>query len=118
VEMLAKDFSNETEVRNYLARFLLRGDEALKQAGQLSFGQRARLMLARLVAEGCNFLLMDEPINHLDIPSRAQFEQALEGFEGAVLAVVHDRRFIEQFADEIWWAEEGQIRREFVKITS
>ncbi len=118
VETLAGTFDNETEVRNYLARYLIRGDEALKPAGQLSYGQRARLMLARLVANGCNCLLMDEPINHLDIPSRVQFEQALEGFEGAVLAVVHDRRFIEQFAEEVWWVENGQIRRDYARIDS
>jgi ATP-binding cassette subfamily F protein 3 len=54
---------------------------------------------------------LDEPINHLDIPSRTQFEQALNQFEGAVLAVVHDRYFIQRFANEIWWVENGTIRR-------
>jgi ATP-binding cassette subfamily F protein 3 len=69
------------------------------------------LLLARLVAEGCNCLLLDEPINHLDIPSRTQFEQALSQFGGAVLVVVHDRYFIQRFADEIWWLENKRIRR-------
>jgi ATPase subunit of ABC transporter with duplicated ATPase domains len=69
------------------------------------------LLLARLVAEGCNCLLLDEPINHLDIPSRTQFEQAINRFEGEVLAMVHDRYFIQRFADEIWWVENGGIRR-------
>jgi ATP-binding cassette subfamily F protein 3 len=87
------------------------GDESLKPVELLSYGQRTRLLLARLVAEGSNCLLLDEPINHLDIPSRAQFEQALGQFEGAVLAVVHDRYFIQRFANEIWWVQAGSIRR-------
>lgn len=102
---------NETRVRTFLACFLFLGDEALKPNALLSHGQRSRLMLALLVAGGCNCLLLDEPVNHLDIPSRAQFEQALDGFEGAVLAVAHDRYFIERFADEVWWVEAGGIRR-------
>jgi ATPase subunit of ABC transporter with duplicated ATPase domains len=65
-----------------------------------------------LVAQGCNFLLLDEPINHLDIPSRARFEQALAAFEGTTLAVVHDRYFIERFATEIWEVTDDAIRRE------
>jgi ATP-binding cassette, subfamily F, member 3 len=72
-------------------------------------------MLAQLVADQCNCLLLDEPINHLDIPSRAQFEEALNQFDGAILAVVHDRYFIERFADEIWWVEGGAVRRDFIR---
>lgn len=108
-------FANETEARTFLAKFLFIGDESLKPIRMLSYGQRARLMLALLVAEGCNCLLLDEPVNHLDIPSRIQFEQALAGFNGAVLAVVHDRYFIERFAQEIWWVEAGGIRRELLQ---
>ncbi|MCP4422886.1 MAG: ABC-F family ATP-binding cassette domain-containing protein [Chloroflexi bacterium] len=93
---------NETEARSFLHYFLFSGDDPLRPIAQLSYGERARLSLARLVAEGCNFLLLDEPINHLDIPSRSRFEQALTQFEGAVLAVVHDRYFIEQFATDLW----------------
>jgi ATP-binding cassette subfamily F protein 3 len=101
---------NETEARSYLHYFLFSGDDALLANHLLSFGQRARLALARLVAQGCNFLLLDEPINHLDIPSRTQFEEALSQFEGTVLAVVHDRYFIERFAQKVWWLENGRIR--------
>jgi len=54
------------------------------------------------VARGCNFLMLDEPINHLDIPARVRFEEALKNFEGTVLAVVHDRYFISNFASTIW----------------
>ena len=111
VEMMLEYLPNETDVRNFLAYYLFTGDEPLKPISTLSYGQRTRLLLAKLVAEGCNCLLLDEPINHLDIPSRTQFEQALNTFEGAVLAVVHDRYFIQRFAEEIWWVENGLIRR-------
>lgn len=113
VEDMLDYFPNVTEARSFLAYFLFSGDEPLKQVSQLSYGQRTRLLLARLVAQGCNCLLLDEPINHLDIPSRMQFEQALEQFDGAVLAVVHDRYFIQRFADEIWWVENGTILRKW-----
>jgi len=102
---------NETEARNFLHYFLFSGDDPLRPCRDLSYGERARLQLALLVAEGCNFLLLDEPINHLDIPSRARFEQSLNQFKGTVLAVVHDRYFIEQFASELWLAESGRIEQ-------
>jgi ATP-binding cassette subfamily F protein 3 len=111
VETILDHFPNETVARSFLAYFLFTGDEPIKPVELLSYGQRTRLLLARLVAEGCNCLLLDEPINHLDIPSRIKFEQALSRFEGAVLAVVHDRYFIQLIADEIWWVENGGIRR-------
>jgi ATP-binding cassette subfamily F protein 3 len=112
VETLESYFPTHTEVRSFLAKFLFSGDEPLKLVGLLSYGQRTRLMLARLIAGGATCLLLDEPINHLDIPSRTQFEQALGTFEGAVLAVVHDRYFIDRFAQQVWWVENGGIRIE------
>jgi len=102
----------ETEARNFLHYFLLSGDDPLRPASSLSYGERARLMLAVLVAQGSNFLLLDEPINHLDIPSRTRFEAALAQFEGTVLAVVHDRYFIEGFATELWVVEGHGVRVE------
>ena len=100
----------QTEVRTFLHYFLFSGDEVFVRIGSLSFGERARLALARLVAQGCNFLLLDEPINHLDIPSRSRFEQAISAFRGTVLAIVHDRYFIERFASGLWSIEDGTIR--------
>ncbi|MEW5960739.1 MAG: ATP-binding cassette domain-containing protein, partial [Chloroflexota bacterium] len=85
------------------------GDQVFIPGGKLSYGERARLMLALLVAQGCNFLLLDEPVNHLDIPSRERFEQALEQFPGALLAVVHDRAFIQRIVTDIWELRAGQI---------
>jgi len=102
---------NETETRNFLHYFLFKGDAALRPAGDLSYGERARLQLALLVAQGCTFLILDEPINHLDIPSRERFEEALENFNGTILAVVHDRSFIERFATDVWQARDGKIHK-------
>lgn len=105
---------NETEIRSFLHYFLFSGDDPLRPIANLSFGERARLSLAKLVASGCNLLLLDEPINHLDIPSRSRFEQALTQFEGTILAVVHDRYFIEQFATDVWQVSEGGITHQLL----
>ena len=102
---------SETEARSMLHLYLFEGDEALLPAGRLSYGQRTRLLLAKLVLEGANLLVLDEPVNHLDIPSRERFEQALDAFPGSVLMAVHDRDLIERFATAIWSIEDGRIRR-------
>jgi len=102
---------NETEARNFLHYFLFKGDDALRPTRELSFGERARLQLALLVAQGCTFLLLDEPINHLDIPSRARFEEALANFKGTILAVVHDRYFIERLASDVWTVKDRKVEK-------
>jgi ATP-binding cassette subfamily F protein 3 len=101
----------ETAARSFLHYFLFSGDDVFVPVGSLSFGERARLALAKLVASGRNLLLLDEPINHLDIPSREQFEHGLSAFDGTVLVVVHDRYFIERFATGVWSLDRGTIRR-------
>jgi ATP-binding cassette subfamily F protein 3 len=107
---------NETEARSFLHFFLFSGDNSLRPVRELSFGERARLSLAGLVAQGSNFLLLDEPINHLDIPSRERFEQALAQFDGTILAVVHDRYFIKRFATELWRVGGRGIQRDLLRI--
>jgi len=102
--------ASDTELRSFLHYFLFSGDDPLLPIGRLSYGERVRLKLASLVASGCTFLLLDEPINHLDIPSRERFEQALDSFEGTVLAVVHDRLFISRFARRILEVSESMVR--------
>jgi ATPase subunit of ABC transporter with duplicated ATPase domains len=101
---------NETEARNFLHRFLFGGDAPHRRVGVLSYGERVRLQLARLVAGGSTVLLLDEPLNHLDIPARERFEDALQGFDGAILLVSHDRYFVERFAEEVWELREGRLR--------
>jgi ATP-binding cassette, subfamily F, member 3 len=100
---------NETEARSFLHYFLFEGDDSLRPVASLSYGERSRLALARLVAQGCTFLLLDEPINHLDIPSRVRFEAALSNYPGTILAVVHDRYFIDRFATDVWQINNRQI---------
>ena len=107
--ILAAAAMTETEARSFLHYFLFEGDDSLRLIADLSFGERSRLSLARLVAAGCTFLLLDEPINHLDIPSRTRFEEALTGFPGTILAVVHDRYFIERFATDLWLVEGERV---------
>lgn len=93
---------DETAARHLLHFFLFQGDEVFTRVGQLSYGERARLLLAKLVVAGANCLLLDEPINHLDIASREQFESALDAFPGTILIAVHDRAFIDRFATSVW----------------
>jgi ATPase subunit of ABC transporter with duplicated ATPase domains len=100
---------NETALRSFLSLYLFTGDDVFVPVGSLSYGERSRLALACLVARGCNLLLLDEPINHLDIPSRTRFEQALSAFQGTILTVVHDRYFIEGFARQIWEVRDGTL---------
>lgn len=100
---------SETDARRFLHYYLFSGDDVFTPVGALSYGERARLALGLLVLQGCNLLLLDEPINHLDIPSRERFEQALADYEGTVLAVVHDRYFIGRFATGIWALRDGTV---------
>jgi ATP-binding cassette subfamily F protein 3 len=98
----APGMTGQTEARTFLHRFLFAGDEVFQPVETLSYGQRSRLMLALLVARRCNFLLLDEPLNHLDLSSQEAFETALGEFEGTILAIAHDRYFINRFAQVTW----------------
>ena len=91
----------ETEVRKYLALFLFRGDDVFKNVDNLSGGEKAKLCLLKLMLSGANVLLLDEPTNHLDIPSREVLENALADFEGTIIAVSHDRYFINKLSTNI-----------------
>ena len=106
-----------SEARNYLARYLFRGDDVFSQVGTLSGGERARLALAILVLENANFLLLDEPTNHLDIASQETLQAALEAFDGTILLVTHDRYLVDRLASQIWELREdaGETRLEVFK---
>ncbi len=93
------------EARSFLARFLFTGDEVFKRIGDLSGGERSRVALARLVLQRANFLLLDEPTNHLDIASQEVLEEVLDGFEGTVILVTHDRYLVDRLADRLWIIE-------------
>jgi ATP-binding cassette subfamily F protein 3 len=100
----------ETEARNLLHRYLFAGEEVFTPVGRLSYGERARLVLARLVLTGATLMLLDEPTNHLDIPSRERFESALSNFDGTVLAVLHDRYLIDRLATRVVELRDGGLR--------
>jgi len=96
----AAGVSEESAMRTLL-RFAFTYDQAKRPAGDLSGGERSRLQLALIVLSGANFLLLDEPTNNLDIRSAEILEEALEGFEGAVLVISHDRYFLDRVVDRI-----------------
>lgn len=101
--------NSETDARRFLHRFLFGGDTVYQLAGSLSYGERARLSLALLVLKGANFLILDEPLNHLDLPSREQFEATLSTFDGTILTVLHDRYAIEQLATRVVALADGRL---------
>ncbi len=92
----------EREVRKYLAAFLFRGDDVFKNVDTLSGGEKAKLCLLKLMLSGANVLLLDEPTNHLDITSREILEEALSNFDGTIIAVSHDRYFINKLSNKIF----------------
>lgn len=90
-----------TEIRNALAAFLFRGDDVYKEISTLSGGEKARVLLVKLILKKVNLLIMDEPTNHLDINSREALEKALSSYNGTMVMVSHDRYFINKLADKI-----------------
>ncbi|MCW3028484.1 MAG: transporter related protein, partial [Solirubrobacterales bacterium] len=95
--------------RALLGRFLFSGEDAEKPLAGLSGGERRRLSLAVLVQSGANVLILDEPTNHLDIESREALEDALRGFEGAILLVSHDRALLDAVGTRTIAVEEGSL---------
>lgn len=91
----------DLEIRSTLAAFRFFADDMEKSVGALSGGERARLMLAKLIMSHMNLLILDEPTNHLDIGSREALEDAIESFDGTLIAVSHDRTFINRLATRI-----------------
>ena len=94
------DMTN-TQIRNMLACFLFTGDDVFKKISDLSGGERGRVSLAKLMLSNANFLILDEPSNHLDIMSKEILESALNRYTGTVLYVSHDRYFINKTASRI-----------------
>ncbi|QQZ08860.1 ribosomal protection-like ABC-F family protein [Heyndrickxia vini] len=95
----------EGEARHILAKFLFYGHSVFRKVNQLSGGERMRLRLAQLMYQDINFLILDEPTNHLDIDSREVLEEALDEFNGTILAVTHDRYFLNRLFKKIYWIE-------------
>lgn len=100
---------NEGEARHILARFLFYGPAVFRKVNQLSGGERMRLRLAQLMYQDINLLILDEPTNHLDIDSCEVLEDALEQFNGTILAVSHDRYFLNKIFKKIYWLQNGTV---------
>lgn len=99
----------EGEARHILARFLFYGHSVFRKVSQLSGGEKMRLRLAQMMYQDLNFLILDEPTNHLDIESREVLEEALEEFNGTILAVSHDRYFLDKLFDHIYWIKDKRL---------
>jgi len=108
-EMLENSSMLISEARNYLGRFLFRGDDVHKRVKSLSGGERGRLALAFLTLQKANFLLLDEPTNHLDIPSQETLQATLEQYDGTILLVSHDRYLVDRLATQIWDLDNGRL---------
>ena len=97
------------EARDHLGRFLFSGEEAFKRVGELSGGELSRLALASLAQMEGNLLLLDEPTNHLDIPSQEVLQEALEGYQGTIILVSHDRYLVDRLATQLWEIRDGRL---------
>jgi ATP-binding cassette subfamily F protein 3 len=108
--VLAARAISEADARNFLHYFLFSGDSVYRRVSACSLGERSRLQLAQLVLSGCDLLLLDEPLNFLDVEGREHFEAALVAFSGTVIAVAHDRAFLRRFAERVVEVENGAAR--------
>ena len=106
----ANPTKTETELRTVLGCFLFTGDDVFKKIKVLSGGEKSRVALAKVLLSQANFLLLDEPTNHLDMQSVNILIQALQQYEGSYIVVSHDRYFVENIANKIWYIEDHQIK--------
>lgn len=101
---------NEMELRTILGSFLFTGDQVFKKIKVLSGGEKSRVALAKTLISEANFLLLDEPTNHLDMQSVNILIQALEQYEGTFVVISHDRYFVENVANKIWYIDDYQLK--------
>lgn len=112
LEELSHAVSNKTELelRTILGCFMFTGDDVLKKIKVLSGGEKSRVALAKVLVSEANFLLLDEPTNHLDMKSINILIQALQAYEGTFIVISHDRHFLSQIANKIWYIEEKELK--------
>jgi ATP-binding cassette subfamily F protein 3 len=102
---------SEREIRGYLGGFNFQGEKVLQAVKTFSGGEKARLVLALLIWSRPNLLLLDEPTNHLDLEMRLALNQALQGFDGSVILVSHDRHLLRSVCDDLWLVDAGALQR-------
>lgn len=102
---------SDTELRGILGCFLFTGDDVFKKIKVLSGGEKSRVALAKSLTADSNFLMLDEPTNHLDIQSVNILIQALQQYEGTFISVSHDRYFLDNVANKIWFIEDEKIKQ-------
>jgi ATP-binding cassette subfamily F protein 3 len=102
---------NERQIRTYLGSFNFRADKVLNPVKSFSGGEKARLVLAILIWQRPNLLLLDEPTNHLDLEMRLALNQALQGFEGSVILVSHDRHLLRSVCDDLWLVDSAAVNQ-------
>ncbi|MEY3646044.1 MAG: Zinc import ATP-binding protein ZnuC [Bacteroidota bacterium] len=100
----------EMELRSVLGCFLFSGEEVFKKIKVLSGGEKSRVALAKVLISEANFLLLDEPTNHLDMQSVNILIQALQQYEGTYVVVSHDRYFVSNIANKIWYIEDNEVK--------
>ncbi len=99
----------ERDIRTYLGGYNFSGDKVLQMVGSFSGGEKARLVLALIIWQSPNLILLDEPTNHLDLEMRLALNQALQGFEGSVILVSHDRHLLRSVSDDLWLVDNGGL---------
>ena len=110
LEYFIKSYNgSETQARTTLAKFMFRRENVFKKIGKLSGGEKVRLMLAELIQKNINFLILDEPTNHIDIETREVLEESIKNYKGTVLFVSHDRYFINAIASRIIEISDNKI---------
>lgn len=97
------------EARNHLAKYLFYGYDVYKKVKDLSGGEKMRLRWAQMISQQFNVLILDEPTNHLDIDAKEALEEALEEFDGTVIAVSHDRYFLDNHFSKTYWIDNKQL---------
>ena len=109
LENFAPD-KKEVELRSVLGAFLFSGDEVFKKIKVLSGGEKSRVALAKTILSKANFLILDEPTNHLDMQSVGILINVLRDYEGSLIVVSHDRFFLKEIANKIWWIEDNHVK--------
>ena len=99
----------ESHLRSALHKFQFYGENIFKKVKKISGGEKVRLMLFTLIQDNCNFTILDEPTNHIDISTKETVESALINYEGTILFVSHDRYFINKLANKVLYISDKMI---------